>query len=217
MHNGKVIDNVNGYEIIDCEACGFVHIDPMPTQKELNKVYRDEYYTDEKPLFIQQQIEDLEWWNVVYDDRYDFFEQNLSSESRRILDIGCGPGFFLKRGEDRQWKGTGVEPSKQAAQHAKEIGIDVMNVLLHEAELDDRGEKFDVIHMSEVLEHLPDPVSVCKTAYHLLNEGGILCVVVPNDYNPFQMTLREDHGFKPLACTSAPYKLLYLWFPAAAA
>ncbi|MBF0506848.1 MAG: class I SAM-dependent methyltransferase [Nitrospirae bacterium] len=197
MHKGRIIDNANGYDIIECEQCGFVHITPLPTQEDLDKIYKEEYYTTEKPLFIQRQQEDLEWWNIVYDDRYDFFEQNLSQDKRRLLDIGCGPGFFLKRGQERGWKPLGIEPSTQAVAHAKNLGIDVLNCFLDDSEIKDRGAIFDVVHMSEVLEHIPDPAALCNTAYNLLADGGIICVVVPNEYNPFQIILRDKLGFQP--------------------
>jgi SAM-dependent methyltransferase len=211
MHKGTVIDTINGYEVIDCNNCGFIHINPIPTQEELDKVYKEEYYTTEKPLFIERQLEDIDWWNVVYDDRYDFFEQNLPENRRKILDIGCGPGFFLKRGIERRWKGLGIEPSRQAAEFARGQGLEVLNCFLNDIEPEKKGERFDVIHMSEVLEHIPDPIGLCRTAYDLLDEDGIICVVVPNDYNPFQRVLREKLGFQPY-WLAPPHHINYFTF-----
>jgi SAM-dependent methyltransferase len=156
-------------------------------------------------------LEDIEWWNVVYDERYDFFEKNLPENRRKILDIGCGPGFFLKRGRERGWKGLGIEPSRQAAEFAKELGIEVMNCFLNKAELEKGDERFDVIHMSEVLEHVTDPISLCKSAYTLLDKGGIICIVVPNDYNPLQKVLREKLGFQPY-WLAPPHHINYFTF-----
>ena len=66
MHKGKVIDTVKDYEIIQCEPSAFIHASPIPTEEELDKIYKEEYYTTEKPQFIERQLEDLEWWNIVY-------------------------------------------------------------------------------------------------------------------------------------------------------
>ena len=54
-----------------------------------------------------------------------------------------------------------------------------------------------MIHLSEVLEHVPVAVNICKKSYNLLSDGGIICVAVPNDYNPFQKALREKLAFEP--------------------
>ena len=194
-HNGTLLDSKNGYRIIDCKECGFVHVQPVPAPDELDRIYKEEYYTKEKPLFIERQIEDLPWWNLVYDERYDFFERNLSKSSRSLIDIGCGPGFFLKKGKDGGWDVYGIEPSLKASEHAKGLGINVINSFLFDSPFD--GRKFHAAHMSEVLEHVADPISLCRKTYELLEPGGIFCVSVPNDYNPLQKLLRAEMGYEP--------------------
>lgn len=196
-HKGLLHDSVGGFDVIDCTECGFKHVVPIPTQEELHGVYKEEYYTTEKPQFIERQIEDLDWWNVVFNDRYEFFEQSLPSGRRRILDIGCGPGYFLKRGMERNWDCLGIEPSRQAAEHAKQIGVNVINRFFYDAGLKQTNDTFDVIHMSEVLEHIADPTGLCMNAYDLIDNGGIICIVVPNDYNPIQEILRTKLGYNP--------------------
>jgi Zn-finger protein len=36
MHIGKVIDKISGYEVLDCDNCGFLHVNPIPTQEQLD-------------------------------------------------------------------------------------------------------------------------------------------------------------------------------------
>lgn len=47
------------------------------------------------------------------------------------------------------------------------------------------------------LEHIPNPIEMLALMRESLVSGGVLCVVVPNDYNPFQETLREIEGYRP--------------------
>lgn len=206
-HTGQLRDCAGEYRVIACEQCGFSHVIPLPAAEALHEVYSEDYYVSEKPLFIERQLEDLDWWHLVYNDRYDFFESQLPEGSRRILDIGCGPGLFLQRGAERGWSGLGVEPSRQAAEYARSIGVDVVNATLEEAALEEWAG-FDVVHMSEVLEHIPDPVAFSRRAAGLLRPGGILCVVVPNDYNPLQRFLRTECGFNPY-WVAPPHHLNY--------
>ncbi len=213
-HCGQLLDSVEQYDVISCNTCGFSHIVPIPGVEELDKVYRQEYYTSEKPLFIERQQEDIEWWNVVYNDRYDFFEKHLSPDHRDILDIGCGPGFFLKRGQERGWQCTGLEPSRQAASFALQHGFTVKNMFLHEADFVKNGEQFDVVHLSEVLEHIPDPRSICLEAYDVLKDGGLICIVVPNDYSSIQNVLRAEAGISPY-WLAPPHHINYFNFESA--
>lgn len=196
-HTGVLIDCVNGFDIIDCRVCEFKHAIPIPTIEELTQVYRQEYYSLEKPDYIQRHSEDLDWWNLVYSERYDTFEQFLLSGRRRILDVGSGPGFFLLHGMKRGWKPLGLEPSSQAATHSRDLGLNVVENFLTEQTGKELGDVFDVVHLSEVLEHLPDPRNTISIARNLLSAGGLICVVVPNDYNPFQSVLREVCNYKP--------------------
>jgi len=196
-HTGEVLDSKNNFEVIECKKCQFKHVVPIPTEEELVKVYEDEFYSDEKPLYIERMKEDSEWWNLSYDDRYDSFEELLDKNNRRILDIGSGPGLFLNRGKERGWEVTGIEPSKQAFEYSsKELGLNIFNMFLNESTKDEL-ETFNVIHMSEVLEHIPGAEELLNIAYEKLTHGGLICVVVPNDYNPFQYTLRDACDFDP--------------------
>lgn len=195
-HRGMVADSVNGFDVIDCEVCGFKHIIPIPTSEELDEVYRHDYYAKEKPLYLEQAKEDLEWWNLAYSDRYSSFEELLSADQRRILDVGSGPGFFLLHGKNRGWQTLGVEPSMQAASYARSLGLEIIGDFLTPQVAQPLG-CFDVVHMSEVLEHLPEPVGFLKLTFELLKPGGIICISVPNDYNPVQKALIQTCGFQP--------------------
>ena len=97
-HSGIILDSVNGFDVIECEKCLFKHIIPIPQPDEMVTTYRNEYYSTEKPLYLERHQEDLDWWNLFYSDRYDSFEQYLPHDRRRILDIGSGPGYFLLHG-----------------------------------------------------------------------------------------------------------------------
>ncbi len=195
-HCGEVLHQVKGYDVIECESCGFKHIIPIPGRDELDKIYREEYYTQEKPLYLERFREDQGWWNLVYDERYDTFESLMYENRRRILDVGSGPGFFLLRGKERGWDTLGIEPSTEAVEHSRSLGLNIVEDFLDDKTAAKLG-KFDVVHMSEVLEHVSNPKEMLELAHNLLNPGGLVCVVVPNDYNPIQKILTSYFGYSP--------------------
>jgi SAM-dependent methyltransferase len=195
-HVGHILDSINEYNIIECKKCQFKHAVPIPTEKELLNFYTNEFYSIEKPLFIERMTEDLDWWNLCYDDRYNFIEQQLPNDRRSILDIGSGPGFFLKRGQERGWDTLGVEPSHQAHEYStKVLDLNVENGFFN-SDMCGRLKDFDVIHMSEVLEHIPNPEDLLELVYNQLSSGGLLCIAVPNDYSPLQTAASRTLGHK---------------------
>ena len=196
-HHGELIESSNGFDVIECIECGFKHVTPIPTSKELDDVYSHEYYSSEKPLYIERYLEDKEWWDLVYSARYDILEKNLAKESRKILDVGSGPGLFLLKGKERGWQVKGIEPSTQAATYSTDVlDLDIENSFL-DTELASKIGSFSAINLGEVLEHLPEPFEMLKLVHSLLDDDGMICLIVPNDFNPFQLILRDHLDFKP--------------------
>ena len=196
-HAGAALDTVNDFTVIDCEACRFKHIVPIPAADALARVYGHEYYATDKPLYIQRDLEDREWLNLVHSERYDQFERLLGEKRRRLLDVGSGPGLFLLHGVERGgWRVRGLEPSTQAVAHSQALGLDVTQGLL-DADAAAALGRYDVVHLSEVLEHVPDPMNILRLAHRLLDPGGLVALMVPNDYSPIQAALRTACGFAP--------------------
>jgi SAM-dependent methyltransferase len=188
-HEGSRISQANGLDVIECLLCGFRHVVPLPEPRTLEAIYREKYYRDEKPTFLAHAAEDQQWAELAQNDRLDVFERLLPAKRRRLLDIGCGPGFFLRTAKTRGWRALGVEPSRQAASHARGLGLEVAEGFFNAESAPGFG-RFDAIQLNNVLEHVPDPASVLLEARALVEPGGLLCVNVPNDYSPFQIAAR---------------------------
>lgn len=193
-HSGELIESKNGYDLIECSKCKFKHIVPIPDKIILEKFYKEHFYDIQKPDYFEKQKEDLDWWNLVYSERYHRFEKFLQSGGRQLLDIGCGPGFFIKFGKELGWDVLGIEPSPKIANQAKSLNLKIMNIDFNEDTTSEIG-LFDVIHMQGVMEHLPDPKKTVELCFKLLKPGGIFCTVVANDYNPLQHILRKNFNY----------------------
>jgi SAM-dependent methyltransferase len=188
-HEGLRISQAGGLDVIDCALCGFRHVVPLPDARALEATYREAYYRDEKPTFLAHAGEDQDWAELAQNDRLEAAERILPPGRRRLLDIGSGPGFFLKTAKARGWRTLGVEPSRQAAKHARELGLEVAEGFFNAETAQGLG-RFDAIQLNNVLEHVPDPANLLIVARSLLEPNGVLCVNVPNDYSPFQIAAR---------------------------
>jgi len=184
-HSGSVLLSKNGVEVIGCTSCGFTHIVPLPTPETQESFYKDSFYQDEKANYLDEADEDFAWKAVECKLRYSVVSDILGKEIGRVLDIGCGPGDFLKVGQELGWDCTGVEPSPIAAQHARARGLNIIEGFFSAETAGSLGQ-FDFIHLSEVLEHVAEPRELLVLAEKLLVPGGVLCVSTPNDFNPLQ-------------------------------
>lgn len=187
----------NGYDIVCDPEFGYYRASPTPSQAELDAYYGKKFYDHKKVDYFELQSRDQEWWCQVFDERYDLLENKLPADRRRILDFGSGPGFFLKRGLERGWRGIGVEPSPKAAEYARSIGVETHVGFLDDAFASKFAASFDVVYSNGVLEHVQDAPAVLRACHRLLAPGGLLFLCVANDFNPIQMVLWKDMGFEP--------------------
>jgi 2-polyprenyl-3-methyl-5-hydroxy-6-metoxy-1,4-benzoquinol methylase len=103
----------------------------------------------------------------------------------RALDVGCGTGAYLTNplGEMfREVSIVGVDDDRASLDHAR-AAPHPKNVSFGEVA---RGEKFDLVIASEVLEHVDDPPSFLAGLVARVRPGGRLIVTVPNGYGPFE-------------------------------
>ena len=108
----------------------------------------------------------------------------------RILDAGCGDGYYLHLLSNLGLKLnlTGADFDPNALASAKR-NLEGKKIKLFQADLMDKlpfkSDSFDKIVMSEVAEHLPNDVKGLKEVYRVLRPNGILCLTVPNANYPF--------------------------------
>jgi SAM-dependent methyltransferase len=215
VHQGPRIATREHHDIIACEACGFTHALPLPDVGALEEVYREEYYTQEKPTFLAHAGEDQAWALLSQTDRLEILETLLPPDRRRLLDVGCGPGFFLQTAIRRGWLAHGIEPSRQAAAHARALGATITEGFFNDASAAALG-RFDAVNFSNVLEHVPDPAHLIRLAHDLLEPDGMVCVTVPNDFSPLQIAGRAAVGANDW-WVAPPHHLNYFNFDSLAA
>jgi len=115
---------------------------------------------------------------------------HVQSRSIRVLDVGCGNGSWLavplaRRGFDV----TGVDLHQGSIEHACRLATGMPNARFFVGSVEDQriGGSFDVIILSEVLEHVTDPKALLIASLQRLQARGIAVVTVPNGYGEFEM------------------------------
>lgn len=97
----------------------------------------------------------------------------------RLLDFGCGWGFFLGAAKELGWEIHGLEPLPGHAIYARaQFGAEVVTDVLRSNMF--APESFDVITAFQVFEHLPDPAGNLEILQRALKPGGVILIEVPN-------------------------------------
>jgi 2-polyprenyl-3-methyl-5-hydroxy-6-metoxy-1,4-benzoquinol methylase len=159
------------YPIVRCKSCGLYYTRIQPSDHEFESVYEGFDHGHEKQWDeFQDRFNSRVLWLV---------RKRLNS-SGKLLDLGAGAGKFLKSAQAAGFEVTGVEPIAGACKAAKQkYGIDLINSTL-EAYLKSNRQRYDVITLLNVFEHLADPLEVLRLVYEHLNRDGLCVVVVPN-------------------------------------
>jgi SAM-dependent methyltransferase len=111
----------------------------------------------------------------------DFQARFLAGKGGRLLDVGCGLGYFLKAVRRHAgWEGFGIDPSPPAVDFARRR-LALTNVRLGRGEdwpVEEGG--FDVVTLWDVIEHVADPRPLLGRLRDLLREDGFLFLHTPN-------------------------------------
>ena len=185
----KIQTNVDDFQIVECSNCQFVFLGNPPDHDTEEQNYERYFqhsspgeYSPQSPRYDLRQM-----WQIN--------EKRLSLIKKyqpvgKLLDIGCGWGYFLEHANREGYSSEGVDISHTAAQHASynvEAMIHVCNI---EREVPFDGP-FDVITMWHVLEHFHDPLATLDHINSLLTPTGKLFIEVPN-YNSLKFKLSRD-------------------------
>lgn len=195
LHTQKFILENNylfSYEVVTCKKCGFVFASNLPTIKKLEKFYKKntKYAYKHHQGELPNDAKKLHSESFKMVDLY--LRKNISDFNRstmKILDIGSATGYLLNIFKKNGYKNLlGIDPSPECGIVAKKIyGIKVLPFTLSEYKT---KEKFDLIILGSVMEHLNDLENNLSKIAYLLKENGIIFVSVP-DGNNFGKIFRE--------------------------
>jgi SAM-dependent methyltransferase len=134
----------------------------------------------------------------------------------RVLDVGCGTGFLLERLAERGYSGVGIDLSPESVEHAsrrlEEIGAsDRLSARVGSAYEPPDGP-FDLICLTDVLEHLEDPRACLSALRDRLAPEGLLVVSTPNRRSlPGARRWLAEHGVPRIRLNLAPVDNWQTW------
>ena len=177
------------YKILRCRACKSAFVSPYPTEEYLNQFYSGEVNSHGGVLKNGNPEEHLKHIMKV-EKAY----PNSSIDAERIaslcksfslgndfLDIGAGYGFFTKAAKAIGFNCKAIEAGSNNCNVFRLMnGFEPLNQMFDEKFSSENRNRFDVVLLSQVLEHIPNPQTTIKQLRTILKPGGICVIAVPH-------------------------------------
>jgi len=167
---------LTGYRVVACARCGFLYADGIPAQHVFDSYYRD--------MSKYEPAEDASSMAPGMRRNYELIvseiSQRLPDRNIRILDVGSASGDLLSIFREHGYANlTGLDPSPRCAEVAmRRHGLRVVTAPISEMHLS--GERFDLILLAGVLEHLRDLLPTLRSLETLLAPGGYFWFGIPD-------------------------------------
>jgi 2-polyprenyl-3-methyl-5-hydroxy-6-metoxy-1,4-benzoquinol methylase len=191
-----MFDHYERYDYHRCTSCHFVFQFPLPTAEQISTFYPNEYEVYEE----QSRLKKVSGLRKSILKKYygyshlstsalnDFicsiaklfyknFEVHFKSAGK-LLDVGCGNGRYLDGMKKLGWQTKGVEFNESAVRVCNLSGLDVHHGDLFSAHFE--NDSFDVINVSHVVEHVPNPKEFFAELSRILKKNGTLIIKTPN-------------------------------------
>jgi decaprenyl-phosphate phosphoribosyltransferase len=105
--------------------------------------------------------------------------EKCAPKAHTVLDIGAGIGTMISACRDRGYEATGIEPSKYLVNQALKIH-DVTIIASGIETTTFKQSSFDIIFLTDVIEHVADPGSLIAKCKNLLKSNGVLVITTPD-------------------------------------
>jgi SAM-dependent methyltransferase len=206
--------NKKKYKIKKNIKYGYYSIDPLPNVEELNKFYEELYYQNNigqyEDSYSPEEIKFLEEDSIILEYLYSKFF--LNSSRKFFLDLGCGEGYQSNYFYKKKWNlrcfdysNFGLRKHNPHLETYFEKGD--INSFLNQ-----NLNKYSIIMLKNVLEHVIDPISLLKQIKNIMDEESFLLIDVPNDYSNFQRMLISK-GYTKNTWFIPPQHIHYFQFP----
>lgn len=176
-------------KIVKCKNCGLVFAYPInrsfltfdfeDEEQREQKYHQMRLAAEEEGKFDEDMIKREEVIRTLhFKNRKEEIERYV--KTGKLLDIGCGRGFFLANFTGSSIDCFGIEPRRRISEEAKKrVGENkIFCGTLKEANLPD--SHFDIVTMINLIEHLPSPKETLKEVNRIMKNGGLLFIETPN-------------------------------------
>jgi 2-polyprenyl-3-methyl-5-hydroxy-6-metoxy-1,4-benzoquinol methylase/DNA-directed RNA polymerase subunit RPC12/RpoP len=169
------------FDIYSCGECKFRFTQDHPEETDIGPYYESEDYishSDTSKGFINTVYH---WVRIIMlNKKYNLIKRETSGN--KLLDIGCGTGYFPNYMKEKNYKVSGVEKEEAA----REFAENNFNIPVTSPEYflkDEAPDEYDIITLWHVLEHIENWNDYLNTIHKKLDKNGVLFIALPNHWS----------------------------------
>jgi SAM-dependent methyltransferase len=160
--------------LVRCRTCGFGQPEVLPTLPNFFDRMYDQRWSDS---WVDDEFT-ATYKDLIFRGILNQLGRRVPTAERRLLDVGAHAGRFMHLAQRRDWQVEGIELNpKTAAVAARRTGAVVHRV--NAQALTVGARRFGAVTLTDVLEHIPEPVALLASIARLLKPGGWVAVKVP--------------------------------------
>ncbi len=167
------------FSVYDCPECFVRYIDPSMTEAQQIEIYQSSESLKSVNAVLEKYYEfDLlnEKTNTYKDYKMALEKLGRITSGRKLCEIGCGTGAFLKVAKKNGWDVTGLDSSAENIAALKEAGIAAMHSNMFESR---DMPQFDVVVLWDVIEHPQVPSQLIELCKKMFAPQGVLLIAAP--------------------------------------
>ncbi len=166
-----------GFDLSRCGDCGFLFTNPYPTPAQIEAYYTASYrgasadfYPKAASRMRRALVKSLRFIPHVM--------------GKRVLDVGCGGGMMVKAFSLWSASASGLDISPGSIAYARKQYPKCHFYCESFADFAHRGETFDFVFSTELLEHLAGPEDFMEMLRTVTEPGGVVYIATPDAGHP---------------------------------
>ncbi len=190
--DNRITKNDNTFDIYQCTNCQIIYCLPILNEEELSKYYKSNQY------YFTNNIHNLK--SRKFEKYFKIIKHKYLKA--KVLDFGCGDLKLLSYLRERNINCHGYDNNESI------YDLNYFNFFkdyVHIGDIEKLENKFDVIILNQVIEHIQDPLRLFKILSELLNNEGIVIIETPNT-NCIQFKLFKENA---IHLDSPRHRILY--------
>lgn len=161
-----------GFDLFRCTRCRTAYVDPLPDDEFLADFYARYHLSDEEGGAYDEVESRMQ---ADFPAKLALMRRTLGPGAARVLDVGCGKGYFVRACADAGFDALGCDLSKSGVRFANErLGVRAFEGQVRDLKRELGPGSFDGVTFWATIEHLPDPVGFVGDLAELLKPGGHL-------------------------------------------